>query len=80
MKAKLIFDLDDPEEKEKFEDAVQGSFYKTKLENVYTEIFRPAFKHGYSEPNINELLQRSEDVQKFVDLLADKFTAFMKDE
>lgn len=56
MKAVLEFTL--PDEKEEFDDASNGSIYKGFIDDIGSHIFRPARKHGYSEPQISQLVER----------------------
>jgi hypothetical protein len=43
MKAILEFEL--PEEREEFEDAQKGSYYKAKIDTLYDVVFRPHLKY-----------------------------------
>ena len=50
----LKFDLD--EEREAYENALNGWKYKVALDDIWNTVFRPRHKHGYSEDRINDLL------------------------
>lgn len=63
MKGILEFDL--PEEREDFETAQHGWKYKCMIDDVWEKLFRPYHKHGYSNAEINELLEK-EDCQKLL--------------
>lgn len=54
MKASLVFNL--PEEQEEFNDAINGTKYKVQIEDIWNEVFRPFYKHGYRDEKLNELL------------------------
>ena len=67
MKATLSFNL--PEEQEEFENAVNGSKYKWKMDDIWDKVFRPAFKHGYSQAGLTELSDRDyEVIEKLADI------------
>lgn len=51
MKVALEFQL--PEEREEYENALNGRRYKSKLIDVGECVFRPARKHGYPDPDLN---------------------------
>lgn len=70
MKAKLIFTL--PEEYEDFEHARKGSSYRDKLDDIWNDIFRPHFKHGYSDPELHAFSE-SELGGKIMTKLADMY-------
>ena len=53
-KATISFSI--PEETQEFKDAVHVQDYKCVISAVEEEIFRPARKHGYSDRNIQELV------------------------
>ena len=59
MKANLQFNL--PEETEEFNAAVNGKKYKDQVEAVWSQLFRPRYKHGYANPVINLLLSGESD-------------------
>jgi predicted secreted Zn-dependent protease len=58
MQTKLIFTL--PDEREEFQDAVNGTDNRIKYESIKDDIwnlmFRGRHKHGYNDSVINELL------------------------
>lgn len=74
MKATLSFNL--PEEQEEFETAVKAFDYKIALEEVWEKVFRPAFKHGYAQPELAELSERDYVV---IEKLADIFREILND-
>ena len=55
MKAVIEFSL--PEEREEHEDALRGSEYKYKLDEIWNKVFRPRHKHGYNNIMLNEFLE-----------------------
>jgi hypothetical protein len=61
-KATLTFSI--PEETEEFKDAVHVQDYKNVISAVEENIFRPARKHGYSDKNIQELINAIDDLIK----------------
>jgi len=57
MKASLHFKL--PEEKVEFNNATKANEMKGLLFEISQEIFRPARKHGYSDPRMKKFLDKS---------------------
>lgn len=55
MKATLEFNL--PEDQDAFDDAVRAQKMRSALSEVWLQVFRPAFKHGYPDKRIDELMQ-----------------------
>lgn len=70
MKAILEFQL--PEEKQDHETALNGWRYQYKLDEVWNQVFRPAFKHGYADEELNKLSQ-SKTGQKLIEKLAELY-------
>lgn len=66
MKATLTFNL--PEEQEEHQTALKGIDYKCAIDSIKNELFRPYRKHGYPDPEMQELAMR-EDVYKFMEML-----------
>lgn len=54
---KAILEFNLPEETEEFRHAINGSKNACILEDVTTQVFRPARKHGYSNANIVQMIQ-----------------------
>ena len=46
-----------PEDQDDLDAALNGARYKHALWDVSQEVFRPARKHGYSDPRIQQLLE-----------------------
>jgi len=57
MKAKLIFNLEEPEEIAAHRRAVSATDAYIALSEIANEIFRPARKHGYPETILNKLIE-----------------------
>ena len=78
MKATLSFTL--PEEQEEFDVACRASGAFAALADVREHIFRPARKHGYSDSEIELLLEKlDDDGINLIDLLERKFNAILFD-
>lgn len=75
---KAILEFDLPEETEYFDDARKGSTYKYQVDEIWLKVFRPAFKHGYNDAELNALLE-TEDGFKIVEKLADLYREVIKD-
>lgn len=74
MKAILEFNL--PEDTEDFKVAQKGMEYKLALEDVWNEVFRPNFKHGYSNEVLQELTQNPQ-VFEAIKLLSEIYQAVL---
>ena len=69
-KAKLEFNL--PEQQESFDDALKGTKYKLLVDDIWNTVFRPYFKHGYRDAEINKILENmGDDASKLMNYLAD---------
>lgn len=62
MKAKLEFDLDDPSERLEHERCIKATKAYIALHEIGERLFRPARKHGYSDPMLNNLLETSREI------------------
>ena len=54
--AKIILEFDSYEDAEELKDALAGTKNADKLEDIWLQCFRPARKYGYSNKQINEIL------------------------
>ena len=70
MKSYLVFNL--PEEQEEFKDALEGTSSKIKLEDVWQNCFRPFWKHGYNDPEIQKIVE-TKDGAKLMEFLIAKY-------
>lgn len=74
-KAKLEFKL--PEEQEGFNDALNGSDYKVQLEDVWNNVFRPHYKHGYPDQELQQLIDDNYEVaDKIIEKLSEIFISY----
>lgn len=79
MKAILEFTL--PEEREEYEDAVNGSKYRYQLNEVWEKVFRPFYKYGYEDEKLNEIFERfGEDSYELIDRLSEIYRSVVRDE
>lgn len=60
--AKCILEYTLPEDKEDLDCAINGSTYKHAIWEVSQQVFRPARKHGYSDPRIQSLIEKLDDL------------------
>jgi len=60
MKSTIEFNL--PEESEELQDALKGSLYKSRIDSLYDEVFRPHFR--YDKPL---MLKDDSSMQDFTD-------------
>ena len=56
MKARLILDLNDPDQKKELNRCLKAYDYISALDDILQEIFRPARKHGYNDRKLQSLL------------------------
>jgi hypothetical protein len=75
MKAWLSFRL--PEEQEDFQTSVDAWKYRSALDEVWEQVFRPYHKHGYADSEINSLLE-NEDCRKLLEKLETLFSEASK--
>lgn len=52
MKAIIEFDM--PQDTEKYVAAMRGAEYRTALRDIWEQMFRPYFKHGYSDQALQD--------------------------
>lgn len=76
MKVHLSFSL--PEESEDHEAAINGMKYKLALDEVWEKVFRPAYKHGYNNQELNRLAQ-SKNGQRLIELLGEIYIEVKND-
>lgn len=57
-RATLSFNI--PEEKEDFNDAMNGWKHRYQVEQIWEKVFRPYYKHGYRDEELNKLLSSDE--------------------
>lgn len=66
----LIFDMET--HRDEYEDAINGWKYRSRIDDIWNEVFRPRHKHGYGNSRINELLEKPE-CDELMDLLEDLY-------
>lgn len=78
MKTTLEFDL--PEEREELQAALKGSLYKTRLETLYNDVFRPHLKYDKpiigADPKWQEL---SDEQREVIEALWKKVAEHLED-
>jgi hypothetical protein len=74
MKATLEFSL--PEDQDEFKNAVDGWKYKSAMDDVWDELFRPRWKHGYSDQTLEDL-RKNESVETAIDMLEKMYKEIM---
>jgi hypothetical protein len=74
MKAILEYTL--PEDKEDFERATKALDMELALWDIANEVFRPARKHGYPDPELSRLAENNEEL---IGLLEQKFYAILEE-
>lgn len=78
MKAILEFNL--PEDQNDFEHAQKAGLYYSILFEVRNQLLRPARKHGFSDPEIQQLLEKlGDDGIELIHLLELKFNDLVVD-
>lgn len=56
MKITIEFDSENPEDMERHDEMMKASKYRSVIDRVSNEIFRPAREHGYSDRNVERLM------------------------
>lgn len=77
MKSTLEFNL--PEEREEFQLALKGSSMSIALSEIANEIFRPARKHGFSDKELNDLVEKNPDAVEIIGMLETKFYEILEE-
>jgi len=77
VKAILEFTL--PEETEEYELAMNGAKAAQKLDDVWNHVFRPHYKHGYPDEELQTLAE-SKNGRRLIDLLAQRYKTVVNDE
>lgn len=75
-KATLSFSI--PEEQDDFKDAMNGWRYRNQVEEIWNKVFRPYYKHGYSDQELNKLLSSPEG-GIIIDKLAELYIEVIND-
>jgi len=65
---KGILEFDLTEEREEFDDAVNGWKYKSRIDDIWQKVWRPRHKHGYNNERLNALCEIPE-VDEAIDIL-----------
>ena len=79
MKATLEFDL--PEDREEHEDALNGTKYKGQLDEVWNQVFRPHRKHGYSNQELQKLIDDNFEIaDKIIEGLIDIYLEVVRED
>jgi hypothetical protein len=77
--AKVIFEFDMDEDAERIDITINGHKYKDQLDKVWEELFRPRWKHGYPNADLDKLTE-NEEVGKALDILEKMFQDILKEE
>lgn len=75
-KAYIKFDL--PEEREDLELALNAWKYKNAIDEVWNNVWRPYYKHGYNNEVLNKLLE-DKHCQALFDLLVKEYQRTIKE-
>lgn len=78
MEGVLKFNL--PEEQEDFKDAINGSDWHLKFDEVWEQCFRPYYNHGYSDTRLAALVKENPAVGTAIELLGEIYQRIRKDE
>lgn len=71
MRATIEFNL--PEDKDEYKMAILGAKFKSALEDIEYDIFRPPLKHGFDDRELQDLYEKHSHVRKYHELLAKRF-------
>jgi hypothetical protein len=53
--------------------------YKLALDEIWNVLFRPRHKHGYGNPEVDTIIQDSEEVNKVMDLLEERYRDLLQE-
>ena len=67
-----------PEESEDLRDAMQGTKMSIFINDVWDQLFRPHFKHGYNDKELQRL-SATKDGAKVIELLSEKYNDLLQD-
>jgi hypothetical protein len=59
---KVILEFDSHENSEELEAALNGGKYKAQLDDLWSRLFRPYRKHGYSHRKLQECIEANPEV------------------
>jgi hypothetical protein len=74
---KHIIEFNLPEETEELKNAMQGTNALIALEDMWEHLFRPFYKHGYKNEELNKLAQ-TKSGSRTIELLADLYREVLK--
>jgi len=77
MRITLTFRL--PEDHEEYLLAMGGAAAAAAIDDIKNKIFRPYRKHGYSNKEMQDLVEGSSDVSTFMALLEKEFYQILED-
>jgi len=77
--SKLILEFNLPEDREEADLARRASDMASALFDIRQEVFRPARKHGYSNPEIAAFLNKHPEGCELIALLENLFTEVVND-
>lgn len=75
-KVTLSFSL--PEETEEMNTAIDATKLAITLSDIQNEVFRPSWKHGYNNEELNKLLEK-EEVSRAIELIHKMFLEVLKE-
>lgn len=77
----LEFNLEDSYAREDFIDAINGTKYKIMLDDIWTHVFRPFYKHGYPDQEINRLTEYlGDDAYTIMEYLSKRYHEVVNEE
>lgn len=75
---KHIIEFNLPEEREELKDAMQGTRALIAIDDIWNHLFRPHYKHGYSNQELNKLAD-TEEGSRVIELLGEMYHSVLKD-
>ena len=73
MKAILTFNLSNEDDNYKYKACMQGVKAKLALWDISQEVLRPTRKHGYSDQELQDLIEKNPDAVEIISRLETKF-------
>lgn len=77
MKGILVFKL--PEDQEEFETAVDAMRYRIATDEIYEKVFRPYYKHGYGDAEIEKLIREEPRTRELIEYLEKLYHQVIED-
>lgn len=80
MKYYLIFNMNCPEDKEDLKTMQKANDMRFALEDIHNKVWRPSWKHGYSDPELQALVEKlGDDGGKLIEKLHEIYVGLLNE-